>query len=99
MTPDKALLVISITITSLCYIALFVASAILFKKTSQKGFAIMAAGFGLWILQQLAFLFASATFLISFGEHIRHIHMLGLVLLSIGLLGLLRGGLIERHSR
>ena len=95
MTPDKVLLVVSITITSLCHIALFVASSILFKKTNQKSFAIIATGFGLWILQQLVFLFASTTFLISFGKHIGNIHTLGLVLLSIGFCGLLRGELTQ----
>ena len=93
MPPDKTLLVISITITSLCHIALFVTSTILLKKTSRKSFAIMAAGFGLWVLQQLVFLFASSNFLISYGKHMGNIHTLGLILLSVGFLGLLRGGL------
>ena len=74
MPPDKALLVISLTITSLCHIALFVVSAILFKKTNQKGFVIIAAGFGCWTLQQLVFFFASTSLLISYGKHVGHIH-------------------------
>ena len=99
MPPDKALLVISLTITSLCHIALFVVSAILFKKTNQKGFVIIAAGFGCWILQQLVLFFASASLLISYGKHVSHVHTLGLVLLSIGFFGLIRGIPLERDSR
>lgn len=93
MTLDQLLLVVSLTITSLCNLTLCVASIILFKKTDQKGFAIIAAGFGLWILQQFVFLLSSTAFLVSFGKHIGNIHTSGLVLVAIGFYGLARRAL------
>ena len=98
MNPEKALLVASLTITSICYIALFVTSAILFTKTRLKGFSIMSAGFGLWILEQLLFFFSGTDFLVSYGKHLGYIGTLGLVLLSIGFIGLLRGSLTQNLS-
>ena len=90
MTPDKIQLVITLTITALCYISLLVVSSILFKKTNHMGFAITAAAFGCWIAERLVLLFASTDLLGYYGKYIGHIYTLGLVLLSIGFLSLLR---------
>ena len=90
MNPDKIQMVITLTITALCYISLLVVSSILFKKTDHKGFALTSAAFGCWIVEQLVLFFASTDFLIHYGNYIGHIYTLGLVLLSIGFLSLLR---------
>ena len=70
MTTDaeKATLIISLTITSLCYVGLVTTSAMLFVKTKLRGFVFIAAGFGVWIIEQLVFFLASTTFLRLFSK-------------------------------
>ena len=99
MTLDKIQLVITLTITALCYISLLVVSSILFKRTNHKGFAITAAAFGCWIAERLVLLFASTDLLIYYGKHIGHIYTLGLILLAIGFLSLLQSLPSVRNSR
>jgi hypothetical protein len=99
MNFDKAQLVVSIAITSLCYLTSFVASAILFKKTNLKGFAIVAVGFGLWILGDLVSFFSSTEFIVSYALKLRYIGTLGLILISLGFIGLLRGIRIIKQTK
>jgi hypothetical protein len=99
MNLDKAQIIVSIAITSLCYLTSFVASTILFKKTSLKGFAILAVGFGLWILGDLVSFFSSTDFILCYALYLRHFGTLGLILISLGFIGLLRGIRINKQTK
>ena len=90
MNPDKIQLVITLTITSICYLSLLVVSSILFKKTNHNGFAMTAAAFGCWIAERFILLFASTDLLIHYGNYIGNIYTFGLILLTTGFLSLLR---------
>lgn len=90
MSSEKVTIMFSIIIASLCYVSLCSVNAILFKKTRLKGFGIIAIGFACLILQTLVFLLAPASFLVSYGMYVSHIHTLALVVISIGFLVLLK---------
>jgi hypothetical protein len=98
MTPEKIQLVFTFTVTAICYISLLVVSSILFNKTNHKGFALTSAAFGCWIVERLVLFFANTDFIVHYGNYVRHIYTLSLVLLAIGFLSLLRRFSLIRSS-
>jgi len=90
MNFDKALLFITVTASSLCYITLFVSSFILFRRTKQRGFFLTSLGFALWVLEHVWILFAKAEYILVYVKWQRYMGNLGLVLLASGFVLLLR---------
>jgi hypothetical protein len=90
MNFEKALVFITATVLSLCYITLFVSSFILFRRTKQRGFFLTSLGFALWVLENVWILFAKAEYILVYVKWQRYTGNLGLVLLASGFVLLLR---------
>lgn len=101
MFLDKVILFGSIIIGTLSYITIFVVNCMLFRKTRNKAFKMIAAGVGCWILQSLIFLIAGYSLAIIQWEPLHYfssLHEVGLIVISIGFVWLLRNYRVEKSS-